>query len=224
MPQAMSKREMSISLPVPSISGYKHLLNSKWNFWMLKQPHLWSLTSMASLNLRLARAPNRNSHSSFIHPLFVIRAGLLYFTMKWLFSTVWNQYTAYQPPSELIKGRMRSCYKNGLLAIKYLLRKVESSYLQFLLTSPILYKKLVLDRWELHYSNDRLGYWSFDWILSKGYTIKKSLIKRERSFRLVIMRVGLTRVLSWLIPKIDIERFEVLQSHISQIFFLGGGS
>lgn len=40
MPQAMYKREKKVHLITSAVKiGYKHLWNSKKNFWMLKQPH-----------------------------------------------------------------------------------------------------------------------------------------------------------------------------------------
>lgn len=40
MPQAMYKREKKVHLTTSAVKiGYKHLWNSKFNFWMLKQPH-----------------------------------------------------------------------------------------------------------------------------------------------------------------------------------------
>lgn len=40
MPQAMYKREKKVHLTTSAVKiGYKHLLNSKFNFWMLKQAH-----------------------------------------------------------------------------------------------------------------------------------------------------------------------------------------
>lgn len=37
MPQAMYKREKKVHLTTSAVKiGYKHLLNSKFNFWMLK--------------------------------------------------------------------------------------------------------------------------------------------------------------------------------------------
>ncbi|KAK7298801.1 hypothetical protein VNO77_46344 [Canavalia gladiata] len=40
MPQAMYKREKKVHLTTSAVKiGYKHLWNSKLNFWMLKQPH-----------------------------------------------------------------------------------------------------------------------------------------------------------------------------------------
>lgn len=42
MPQAMYKREKNVHLTTSAVKiGYKHLWNSKFNFWMLKQPHLF---------------------------------------------------------------------------------------------------------------------------------------------------------------------------------------
>ncbi|OMP10528.1 hypothetical protein COLO4_04447 [Corchorus olitorius] len=46
MPQAMYKREKDVHLTTSAVKiGYKHLWNSKFNFWMLKQPHLLVLRS-----------------------------------------------------------------------------------------------------------------------------------------------------------------------------------
>lgn len=40
MPQAMYKREKKVHLTTSAVKiGYKHLWNSKLNFWMLKQPN-----------------------------------------------------------------------------------------------------------------------------------------------------------------------------------------
>mgnify|MGYP006897805628 CR=1 FL=1 len=55
MPQAMYKREKKVHLTTSAVKiGYKHLWNSKLNFWMLKQPHPF-LRLCTPIHLRLAR-------------------------------------------------------------------------------------------------------------------------------------------------------------------------
>jgi hypothetical protein len=94
MPQAMYKREKNVHLTTSAVKiGYKHLWNSKFNFWMLKQPHLF--LRLCALH---SSAVSKNTEKILVigfFGLFVIRAGVLYFARKLVFGTVWNQYAAY---------------------------------------------------------------------------------------------------------------------------------
>lgn len=63
MPQAMYKREKKVHLITSAVKiGYKHLWNSKKNFWMLK--HTLSCTSAPSIHLRLARTRKKRPITS----------------------------------------------------------------------------------------------------------------------------------------------------------------
>lgn len=73
MPQAMYKREKKVHLITSAVKiGYKHLWNSKKNFWMLK--HTLSCTSAPSIHLRLARTRKKKTYNESFRP-FICYSG-----------------------------------------------------------------------------------------------------------------------------------------------------